>query len=162
MNRIQIRPRFNIEVPMSRDEIIKGISNEVESCNDRCEIDLVKDHVTLKIPKEAQHFWSPELSFEIESKGSKSLLRCILGPRPAVWTMFATFYAVSIFTGLIGLVLGFSQWFLEMNPYGFWLVPLCLVLIILAYTIALTGQKLSYDEMLFLRTKLFRAINIGT
>ncbi len=105
-----------------------------------------------------QHFWSPELSIEIEESEEKSVLHCILGPRSGIWTLFATFYGLSVFAGLIGLVSGFSQWSIGSYPYGFWLVPGSIVLIALAYLIAITGQKLSYNEMLFLRRKLENAI----
>lgn len=160
MNKIVIRPRFNLEVELSRDEIIRRISEEVKICKGKCEVNLLRSHILFKIPEEMQHFWSPELSIEIDSENNKSFLRCVLGPRSTVWTMFATFYGFSIFIGLIGLVLGFSQWAVGMSPSGFWLVPLCLILIILAYIIAITGQKLSHDEMVFLRTKLDRALNV--
>ena len=105
-----------------------------------------------------QHFWSPELSIEIEESEENSVLHCILGPRSAIWTLFATLYGLSLFAGLIGIVLGLSQWSIGNYPYGFWLVPASVILIALAYLIAITGQKLSYNEMLFLRSKLERAI----
>ena len=159
MNKIAIRPRFNIETDFPKPELIERISSEIKSCNGKCEIDLVRNHIIFKIPEEMQHFWSPELSIEIEEHEETSVLRCILGPRSSLWTLFATFYAVSAFTGIIGLVLGFSQWSIGNYPSGFWLVPVSLLLIAIAYLVAITGQKLSYNEMLFLKKKLYRAVN---
>lgn len=158
MNKITIRPRFKIEVKMPKYELITRISEEIKSCNGRCEINLLRNHIIFKIPEDMQHFWSPELSIEIEESEENSVLHCILGPRSAIWTLFATFYGLSLFAGLIGIVLGFSQWSIGNYPYGFWLVPASVILIALAYLIAITGQKLSYNEMLFLRRKLDRAI----
>ena len=63
-----------------------------------------------------------------------------------------------MFAGLIGIVIGLSQWSIGNYPSGFWLVPISILLIALAYLTAITGQKLSYKEMLFLRSKLDRAI----
>ena len=159
MNKIAIRPRFNIETDIPKLELIERISSEIKSCNGKCKIDLVRNHIIFKIPEEMQHFWSPELSIEIEEHENNSVLRCILGPRSALWTMFATFYGVSAFTGIIGLVLGFSQWSIGNYPSGFWLVPVSLLLIAIAYLVAITGQKLSYNEMLFLKKKLYSAVN---
>ena len=159
MKKIQIRPRFKIESTLDLNQIVKKITEEIESCNGRCQINLVRNHIIFKIPEEMQHFWSPELSIEIEEHEGTSVLRCILGPRSSLWTLFATFYGVSAFTGIIGLVLGFSQWSIGNYPSGFWLVPLSLLLIAIAYLVAITGQKLSYNEMLFLKKKLYRAIN---
>lgn len=159
MNKIAIRPRFIIETDMPKYELITRITEEITSCNGKCEINLVKNHIIFKIPENMQHFWSPELSIEIEERKGISVLRCILGPRSSLWTLFATFYGVSAFTGIIGLVLGFSQWSIGNYPSGFWLVPVSIVLIAIAYIVALTGQKLSYNEMLFLKKKLYRAVN---
>ncbi len=158
MNKIAIRPRFKIEAKMPKYELITRISDEIESCNGKCEINLVKNHIIFKIPEDMQHFWSPELSIEIEELEGISVLRCILGPRSSLWTLFATFYALSVFAGLIGLVLGLSQWSIGNYPSGLWLVPVSIVLIGIAYIVALTGQKLSYNEMLFLKNKLYRAV----
>ncbi len=158
MSKIAIRPRFKIEIKMPKYELITRISEEIKSCNGRCEINLLRNHIIFKIPDEMQHFWSPELSIEIEESEENSVLHCILGPRSAIWTLFATFYGLSLFAGLIGIVIGFSQWSIGNYPYGFWLVPASVILIALAYLIAITGQKLSYNEMLFLRRKLERAI----
>ena len=158
MNKIAIRPRFKIEVKMPKDELISRISSEIESCNGRCEVNLLRNHIIFKIPESMQRFWSPELSIEIEESNGNSILHCILGPRSAIWTMFATFYGLSLFAGLIGIVIGLSQWSIGNYPSGFWLVPIAIFLIALAYLTALTGQKLSYKEMLFLRNKLDRAI----
>jgi len=158
MNKIAIRPRFNLEIKMPKYELITRISEEIKNCNGRCEINLLRNHIIFKIPEDMQHFWSPELSIEIEESEENSVLHCILGPSSAIWTLFATFYGLSLFAGLIGIVLGFSQWSIGNYPYGFWLVPASVILIALAYLIAITGQKLSYNEMLFLRRKLERAI----
>lgn len=158
MNKIAIRPRFKIDVKLPKDELISRISSEIENCNGRCEINLLRNHIVFKIPEAIQHFWSPELSIEIEESKEKSVLHCILGPRSAIWTLFATFYGLSLFAGLLGIVIGLSQWSIGNYPYGFWLVPVSVILIALAYLIAFTGQKLSYNEMLFLRNKLDRAI----
>ena len=158
MNKIEIRPRFKIDVAMPKDEIISRISGEIKRCNGKCEINQVRNHLIFKIPEKMQRFWSPELSIEINETNNNTELNCILGPKPSIWTLFATFYSVSVFIGIIGLVFGFSQWTIGNSPYGFWLVPLSVIMVASAYLIALTGQKFSYKEMLFLRTKLDNAL----
>jgi len=112
---------------------------------------FVKPLVVVSVSEEKRHFWSPELSLDIEERDDGTEIRCTLGPRSSLWTMFATFYGFSILVGIAGLVLGFSQLTLGMNTYGFWLVPVSAVLLASAYGIALTGQKLSYEQMLELR-----------
>jgi hypothetical protein len=72
--------------------------------------------------------------------------------------MFATFYGFSVLVGVAGLILGFSQLSLGMNTYGFWLVPVSILLLASAYGIALTGQKLAYEQMLKLRSFIKKAL----
>ena len=160
MNKIQIRPRFNIEIDLTQTEIVGQILKEVDKSNGNCFSKIRNNHIVLMVPEEKQHFWSPELSIEIDKDGEKSFLRCILGPKSTVWTLFVTFYGLSVFIGLIGLVLGLSQWSIGMKPLGLWLVPLSFLLILTAYFIALMGQKLAYKEMLYLRDVLNSAINL--
>ena len=160
MNKIQIRPRFNIEVEMSKNEITERIKKKIETSGGNCDGKILDHHIVLKIPEDRQKFWSPELSIEIIEEGNNSIIKCLLGPKSTVWTLFATFYGLSVFIGLIGLVLGLSQWSIGMKPYGLLLVILSFVLIILAYLIALSGQKLAYKEMFFLKKTLKSSLDL--
>ena len=83
----------------------------------------------------------------------------LFAPRPAVWTLFASFYAFTIFLAFVGFSWGFSQWSLDMAPTAMWLVPLALALLAIAYGIALTGQKLGAAQMTRLRTYLETALD---
>lgn len=161
VNRIEIRPRFELEVDLPPDEVLtrikKGLSNPDADCTGK----ILNPHAVLQMHDEKQHYWSPQLTVEVETKSTdnSSLLRCIMGPMPAVWTMFASFYALSVFIGLVGLVWGGSQWSLGMSPYALWLVPVSVIMISIAYVIALTGQKLGYDQMLVLKKFLVKSID---
>ena len=104
MNKIQIRPRFNIEVELSKNEIKERIKSEIKRSSGKCDGKILDNHIVLKIPTDQQQFWSPELSIEFDELENKSLLRCLLGPKSTVWTLFATFYGFSVFIGLIGLI----------------------------------------------------------
>jgi len=52
--------------------------------------------------------------------------------------------------------------FIDTKAYGLWFVPVSLVLLALAYAIALTGQKLAYDQMIHLGSFLERALGIDS
>jgi hypothetical protein len=98
------------------------------------------------------------LSVEVEAQENGTLIRGLLGPRPVVWTLFASFYAFALFAGLVGLIWGLSQWSLGITPFALWIVPVAILLIIIAYGIAYTGQKLGYEQMLLLRGFLDKSI----
>jgi hypothetical protein len=151
MNKIRIRPRYTFSVPLSKEEVLNKLREALKNMPSGLEGKFVKPLVVVSVSEENRHFWSPELSLDIEAKENETEIRCTLGPRSSLWTMFATFYGFSILVGIAGLVLGFSQLTLGMNTYGFWLVPISIILLASAYGIALTGQKLSYEQMLQLR-----------
>lgn len=152
MERIRIRPRYNFTVPLKKEEVLAKLRDAIGNSQDRLKGKFVKPLVVISLPDEEKHFWSPELSLDLEEKEDGTEIRCILGPHSSIWTMFATFYGFAILVGVAGLVWGFSQLTLGMSAYGFWLVPLSVVLIAGAYAIALTGQRLAYDQMLLLRS----------
>ena len=152
MNKIRIRPRYTFSVPIKKEEVLTKLRDALNNEPPGLTGKFVKPLVVISIDEKHQHFWSPELSLDIENKNEETEIRCTLGPRSSLWTMFATFYGFSVLIGIAGLVLGFSQLTLGMNTYGFWLVPVSIILIGSAYGIALTGQRLSYDQMLKLRS----------
>ncbi len=151
MNKIRIRPRYTFSVPLKKADVLNKLREALKDMPSGLEGKFVKPLVVVSVSEENRHFWSPELSLDIEAKENETEIRCTLGPRSSLWTMFATFYGFSILVGIAGLVLGFSQLTLGMNTYGFWLVPISIILLASAYGIALTGQKLSYEQMLQLR-----------
>lgn len=161
MNRVEIRPRFDLRVNLSTDEVLRRIREELSKPGAECTGKIITPHAVLQMHDEKQHFWSPQLTVEVEEtdKESCSLLRCIIGPMPSVWTMFASFYALSVFAGLVGLVWGGSQLSLGMSAHGLWLVPVSVIMILVAYIIALTGQKLGYDQMVLLKKFLVRSLD---
>lgn len=158
MDKVEIRPRFNLSVPYSKKEIISRLRAEVQNPDSACKGNFVKPVAVLSVRDEDVHFWSPELGLEFEEEEAGTLVRCVLGPRSVVWTMFAAFYGFAVLLGVAGLVLGICQWFLDMSAWGFWLVPVSVVLLAAAYVIALTGQKLAYDQMVILRRCLDNAL----
>jgi hypothetical protein len=75
-----------------------------------------------------------------------------------IWSFFVALYAISAFAAMVGLIFGYSQWTLGSAPVGFWVVPVAVVLAGIVYALALTGQKLSQDQMYMLRAYVEDAI----
>ncbi|MEM7008035.1 MAG: hypothetical protein AAF462_02775 [Thermodesulfobacteriota bacterium] len=151
MRKIRIRPRYTFTTNLSKSQVLSKLREGLDNTN-ALRGKFVKPLVVISLIEENQHFWSPELSLDLEEKKGVTEIRCTLGPRPSIWTMFATFYGFSILVGVAGLVLGFSQLSLGMNTTGFWLVPASIILITVAYIIAIIGQRMAYDQMLELRS----------
>jgi len=105
-NEIVLRPRFKFTVKHDNESILK-IFEETKNAQSNFIVSRVDDHVFIKIPKERQHFWSPQLHLEINKNetDTTSTIYGLFGPNPTVWTMFMFFHFIAI-----GLFFGFGIW----------------------------------------------------
>ena len=105
-NEIILRPRFKFEVEHDNAYVLKAFEQTKNSQQDFV-VSRIDDHVFIKIRKENQHFWSPQLHLEISQNDdqNRSTIYGLFGPNPTVWTMFMFLHFV-----VIGLFLGFAIW----------------------------------------------------
>ena len=104
-NDIVLRPRFKMELNQNNQTVLKTFEGFKASQKDFI-ITRVNDHVFIKMPREKQHFWSPELHLEInEIDETTSMLHGLFGPKPTVWTMFMFFHFI-----VAGLFFAFGIW----------------------------------------------------
>lgn len=91
---IVLRPRFKIDLDRDAESALLAFEEAKKEENELV-ITRVDNHVFIKLPKDKQHFWSPQLDLEISGfEPGKSVLRGLFGPKPAVWTMFMFFHFV--------------------------------------------------------------------
>ncbi len=146
-NKLRIRPRFQKEVSDAPEIVTAKIKTALESKDATCSGKIIKNYMVLKIPTSQQHYWSPQLTLELESKKSGSRIRGLYGPKPGVWTMFVFFYSSIGFLTLMGLIFGLSQMLLKMNPYGLWAVLIGGILLIGLFIMSKIGQGLGLEQM---------------
>ena len=104
-NDIVLRPRFKMNLDQNNQTILKLFEAFKASQKDFL-VTRVDNHVFIRLPKNKQHFWSPELHLEInEIDASSSMLHGLFGPKPSVWTMFMFFHFV-----VAGLFIAFGIW----------------------------------------------------
>lgn len=104
-NEVVLRPRFKFDVNYNNENLL-NLFEETRNAQSEFIVSRVDDHVFIKIPKEKQHFWSPQLHLEImEVDDNHSRLFGLFGPNPTVWTMFMFFHFV-----VIALFFGFAIW----------------------------------------------------
>lgn len=156
-NKLRFRPRFREQVRLKPNVIKENISAALKQHN-TIGGEIIENHVILKIPKSQQHYWSPQLSLELEENEEGTLIRGLFGPKPGVWTMFVFFYSAIGFLTMLGLIFGLSQLMLKMEPFGLYTVPVGAVILIGLLMISKIGQKLSYDQMSELRSFVDEAI----
>ncbi len=104
-NEIILRPRFKFDVNTDNEKLLKGFE-ETKVNQSEFIVSRIDDHVFIKFPKQAQHFWSPQLHLEINEKDeNNATVHGLFGPNPTVWTMFMFFHFV-----VAGLFLGLGIW----------------------------------------------------
>lgn len=155
----EIRPRFYLKSNCDVESIVQHIDLRV--LQDKTVIAVRTNNlIFLKTPSWLQHYWSPEMTVRIE-KGEFSdytTVCCLIGPRQAVWAMFALIYSaillVTIFGGMFGLVqyqtTGVSTWI--------WLLPLGIIAYSTVFITSKIGQKKGRDQMLHLVSFLYHSL----
>ena len=147
MTSFRNRPRFIQTSLDSPDEIHdKFKSRMAEKDAPVCGV-VIPNHIVLKILPDQRHYWSPQLSLSLEIRDHATLIRGLYGPNPAVWASFFFGYAILGIIALFASMIGLSQWFLGINAYWLWAVPICLFLSLILYLIAQAGQKVGAQQM---------------
>jgi hypothetical protein len=156
----RVRPRFNVLVKDSLENVTDKIKEGFENHPSRCYGKVSHDFVVIQLPKEMQHYWSPQLSIMIEQEGENNLLEGLYGPRPNVWTMFVFFYFIIGLAIVIALVIGFSNISLGESGVILWTVPFLVLTFCSLYLVAYLGQRLSRDQMQILHDFIEDSLNI--
>ncbi len=144
----EIRPSFEKTISLSPDEFVAKLCAEFKRNDRRCQGMATQNHVVLSLPPEKQHFWSPQLTLELEERDEGgTLVRGRYGPKPAVWTLFMFGYGLIGFAWMVLLILGMSEWMLDGATGKIWLSVLLLGLGVLLYLAAQAGKALSRDDM---------------
>jgi hypothetical protein len=160
MTSVRIRPRFKLSTGYSPEDFVLKIKSHLEEGKTNCYAEsLLKNFIVLKIQKEAQHFWSPQLTLSIEKFKEGSFVRGLYTPKPTIWSMFVFFYTGIGVCILFGGLYGLSRLSLNLEAPILWGVPALLALALLLYIIAQIGQKLGAQQMFDLHHFIEEAID---
>lgn len=148
-NDIILRPRFKFNLKQDKELLLK-LFEATKNTQSNFIVSRVDDHVFIKIPKEKQHFWSPQLHLEIDKSDTKkgSIIYGLFGPSPSVWTLFMFFHFV-----IIGLFIGFGIWtYVNWSLGTNYAIQLFISLLMIVFWFALyfggrLGKKTGLQEM---------------
>ena len=160
-NEVVLRPRFKIELQQSNEEALQ-VFEAAKKTQSEFIITRVDDHVFIKLPREKQHFWSPQLHLEImEGDEQHSTLHGLFGPKPTVWTMFMFLHFI-----VAGLFIGFGIWaYTNWSLEKDYAIQLFVTLLMIAvwfvlYFAGRMGKSTGRDEMLALHQFMKRTLNL--
>ncbi len=162
MSAMDIRPRFQREVDLPVEELLRRLGRRLAAPGEGVYGYVAEHHVVLKVPQADQHFWSPQLSLEVEPNGEGARLRGLYGPNPTVWLMFIFFYAILGFISTIVLIMGLSEWNLGLPGRILWLLPAAAFIFLMVWLSARAGQRLGREQIHLLQGFLDDTINQDT
>jgi hypothetical protein len=158
-----IRPRFEYKLLNSPDEAIQNVRNYLETAKDPISYKIAQHHVIIDILETDAHYWSPQLSFrvEVDEFTSEIFVRGLVGPRPAIWTLFNFIY---FFLGTIGFFIfcyGAAKWHLSESYNHFLLaLPLTLVFMLSALIVSKQGEALGKEQVNLLKGVLVKSLKL--
>lgn len=158
---IEIKPRFKLISTFSKDEIIQKINTALPK-QQIVEADFKGNHFFLRIEKNKQHYWSPSMEVVVEKfqdNRDKAYIRCLVGPKQSIWVMLMFFYSAVGISGFFGGLYGLAKWNLGKETMFIWVVPLALILFGVIYLTAKYGQRKGRDQVLYLVSFLYHAID---
>ena len=159
-NDVVLRPRFQIEMEVPASEVIR-LFNDVKKNQKKFGIVQIEDHIFIRLPKEEQFFWSPQLHLEIEEKPEgTSLIKGFYGPNPQVWTFFIFLHVVVGTLFLINLIWIYSN--LNLNKFYGLQIGMAIGLVIawaLLYLAGSVGKQKGKPGMLDLHRFILVVIN---
>jgi hypothetical protein len=153
MSMLEFRPRFRFESPLRPDEVARRIQQRVKDQNPQgLWVKNAHYHLTISFPSKSTEAWTPQMDINFEDlPNGNTLIRCLIGPSPGIWMLFAAGYLVLTLLGLTGITLGLSQWTVGDTPWGFWALPLAAVGVVVMVVLARTGHQRAHDEMRLLK-----------
>lgn len=158
---IEIRPRFKLITEFSEKEVLDKIE---EALPKQTEVKgyIKGTHGFFRVPENHQHYWSPNMEIVVkkyyEDKTLTSI-RCLIGPKQSIWLMLMFFYVAIGVLALFGGMYGLVKWNLGKESVFIWAFPVAMLLFAIIYFTAKYGQRKGRDQMLYLVSFLYHALN---
>ncbi len=146
MATFRVRPRIRRESPKSVEETIATFKKTFDEDNKTVLGTIVQHHMIFKIRQKDQHFWSPELHLSVDDYEGTILVRGHVGPKSTVWTMFIFMYILVGVLALFSLMIGLSNWSLDIPTNAFWYSGGAVFLFVLIFIAAQVGQKIGHEQ----------------
>ncbi len=161
MSQLGMRPRFklhleHVDVKTSYDKIKENIQTETSDCTGM----FRESHMEILFKPELRKSWSPRLSLDFEQQGEGTSIRGLIAPQPSVWTLFMACYFTFGMIAFVGVTLAYSQWSLGEYPWGLYMLLGAFVGDVLVYMLSLVGQRLAFEQTVYLRTLLLESLGL--
>ena len=160
VNRIILKPRFKINVREDKEVVMDRFRDNLKDENCKYYSKIVDNHIIIDIPKEEEHFWSPQLHVEVEKEEENTIVKGVLGPQPKVWTFFMFLHFAVAIAFFVFFVMFYTKYRLKQD-YIFSMI-MCIampVIWIALYIAGQLGKKFGYKQMQELHNFLMKTID---
>ncbi|MET2986111.1 GTP-binding protein [Aureibaculum conchae] len=148
INAILLKPRFREELKESKTAVLNKFEAVFAKKEYKFKTKLVGNHIVIDVPKEEDHFWSPQLQIEIVEEDDKTILKGLFGPKPQVWTLFMFFHFAVALAFIIFLIMAYTQFSLEQEyQFAMYMCIAMPIIWVLFYVFGQLGKKKGYNQM---------------
>ncbi|MEM9527934.1 MAG: hypothetical protein AAGA31_15070, partial [Bacteroidota bacterium] len=158
-----IRPRFKFTVAVPQEQIMEHIQAMIQESPPHVAAKVIGDHIILDITGEEVHYWSPQLNFRVEPSEEdplQSIVAGLIGPRPAVWTLFMFVYFSIGIAGFFITSYGISRYMVGEFSYAIWGLPIAALIMLTAYQAGKFGERLGADQVELLKDFVRQAVKV--
>jgi hypothetical protein len=153
MHFLSMRPTFDTVVPCTKEELIREVSQQLESHEWNWESHDFGGYIELHVPQKQVRYWSPHLSISLEESDGATAIHGRFAPRQNVWTLVWVSYLAFAFAGLYAILYTVSAWHAGIETFVWLFAPLSVLGVICLYAVSYLGQSWSRDQMDSLKTQ---------
>lgn len=149
-----IRPRFKFRVTDPPEKVMAHVHSLLAAAPVGVSGKIIGGHIILDITGEEVHFWSPQLNFRVEEDEDDrelTLIAGLIGPRPAVWTLFMFVYFSIGLIGFFATSYGISRYMVGDFSLAIWGLPVAAIIMLTAYQAGQFGERLGADQVELLK-----------
>lgn len=155
-----LRPCISSKTGLDRSRFMSRVQQAVEE-SDLLEGKFRTGHAMISIVESRRHFWSPWMHLEYRQPSGdlpasessqidvpeEDNVVARFSPHPSIWTGFMMTYLSLVVLLFFSLVLGYSQQLAQQAPWGYYLIPLWLLVAVALWAASQVGQRLAINEM---------------
>ena len=148
-SQIHLRPRFKIDFDEPQEDLIQKFRSNLDDGECKYCSKIVDGHIVIDVPREEDHFWSPQLQIEIEKvQENESVVKGLFGPKPTVWTLFM-FIHFLLGTAFIGFsIMAYVQYLLKKDAtFAYTMLIAIPVIWVLMYIFGRIGRRAGHQQM---------------
>jgi hypothetical protein len=160
MRRPRVRPKIELVVELPPSEVLARFKACMAEHDRECKGSILGSCVEVTVIAGKQHFWSPQLSLQLDEHEQGTLIYGRVGPQPQVWTLLVALYAIVGISSGFAMFFAFSQWLLGQPLSALWALPLGIALAALVYGSAWIGQRLGAEQTHDLARVVTRALDL--